>query len=107
MKNLLFVLSMALIDLVVLSLMKYQLDHYNPLYFLIAFIFYGCQPIIFYYSLKNGGKLGLNNILWDLLSDFLVLIVAIYLFHEILRPSQMMGIFLAFISIYLLNQNSF
>jgi multidrug transporter EmrE-like cation transporter len=81
MNNIIFVLLMAIIDVIVLSLMKHQLKHYNPIYFVIAFIFYGIQPLIFYYSLKNGGNLGTNNILWDLLSDLLVLIIALTLFE--------------------------
>lgn len=93
---------MALIDVLVLSLMKHQLTHYNPYYFAIAFIFYGIQPIIFYYSLKNGGKLGVNNILWDLLSDLLVLIIALYIFKENLTRTQTIGVILALVSIYLL-----
>lgn len=102
MNNLLFVFIMALIDVIVLSLMKYQLTHYNPYYFLIAFIFYGLQPLIFYYSLQNGGKLGVNNILWDLLSDLLVLIIALSIFKENLTKIQVLGIILALTAIYLL-----
>ncbi len=94
---------MAIIDVIVLSLMKHQLKHYNPIYFVIAFIFYGIQPLIFYYSLKNGGNLGTNNILWDLLSDLLVLIIALTLFEEQLTKYQTLGIIMALVSIYLLN----
>jgi multidrug transporter EmrE-like cation transporter len=102
MNNLIFVLLMAFIDVIVLSLMKYQLMNYNPYYFLIAFLFYGIQPIIFYYSLKNGGGLGTNNILWDLMSDLLVIIIAIAIFNEHSSRKQTVGIILAFVSMYLL-----
>lgn len=100
------IIIMALIDAFVLSLMKYQHIYYNPYYFIIAFIFYGIQPIIFYYSLNNTnkgvGKLSINNVLWDLLSDISVTILAIFIFKESLTTCQMLGFILGMISIYLL-----
>jgi drug/metabolite transporter (DMT)-like permease len=94
---------MALVDIIVLGLMRYQLAHYNPYYFLIAFIFYGCQPLIFYYSLKNGGDLARNNILWNLLSILTLLIFSVVMFNEKFNTKQYFGILLSTIAIYLLS----
>lgn len=97
------IIIMALIDAFVLSLMKYQLKSYNFIYFVIAVIFYGIQPLLFYQSLKHGGNLAINNVSWDLLSDISVTIIAIYVFKELLTNKQILGLLFGLISIYLMN----
>lgn len=99
----LFGLSMAMVDVFVLSLLKmrYNKTITTDWVFIIAFLIYGFQTVIFYKSLSYGNLTNMN-LLWDLSSDILVTIVGIYFFKEAVTTLQRVGILLGMISIYLL-----
>ncbi len=103
-KALLFGLSMAIIDAIVLSLLKIQNTHqkYTNTFFVIAMIIYSLQPLIFYKGLTYA-PMSILNILWDLFSDLLVCIIGFVIFKEQLTTRQYTGIVLAFVSIVLLS----
>lgn len=103
-KALLFGLIMAIIDAIVLSLLKIQKTHqkYTNAFFVIAMIIYSLQPLIFYKGLTYA-PMSILNILWDLFSDLLVCIIGFVIFKEQLTTRQYVGIVLAFVSIILLS----
>lgn len=103
-KALLFGLTMALIDAIVLSFLKIQETHkkYTNTLFVIAMMIYALQPIIFYKGL-NYAPMSVLNILWDLFSDLIVCIIGFIVFKEELTTRQYVGIVLAFVSILLLS----
>ncbi len=100
---LMFGLAMACIDVIVLSAlkMKHNGTIKTPWIFLIAFIVYGCQALIFYKALDYSNLTNMN-LFWDITSDILVTIVGIYYFKEVETNLQRLGIILAFLSILLL-----
>jgi len=99
----LFGLAMASIDVAILSMLKMR--HTGEIksdwVFIIAFIVYGMQTIIFYKALSYTNLTNMN-LIWDLTSDVLVTIVGIYFFKEAVTNVQKIGIFLGIISILLL-----
>ncbi len=99
----LFGFAMALIDVFILSLlkMKHSGQIVGSWVFLVAFLVYGCQTIIFYKSLSYSSLVNMN-MLWDISSDICVALIAIYLFKENLTTSQMFGLGLGMFAIYLL-----
>ena len=96
-------LFMASIDVIVLSLlkMKYLNEITGNWVFVVAFLVYGCQSIIFYKSLQYS-SLTQMNILWDVTSDLLVTIVGLYVFKEVITSTQKIGILFAIAAIFLL-----
>ncbi len=103
-KALLFGLSMAIIDAIVLSLLKIQNTHqkYTNTFFVVAMIIYAFQPLIFYKGLSYA-PMSILNILWDLFSDLIVCIIGFLIFKEQLTTRQYIGVILAFMSIILLS----
>ncbi len=100
---LLFGVLMGIVDIFVLSLLKlkYNKAITSQLVFVVAFLLYGFQTLIFYKALGYG-SLTQMNVLWDVTSDVFVTIVGIYVFNEAIGYKQQMGILLAIISIILL-----
>lgn len=99
----LFGIAMAIIDVFVLSLlkMKHSGQIIGTWVFLVAFLVYGSQTFIFYKSLSYS-SLDNMNMLWDITSDIAVALMAVYFFKESLTQSQMFGLVLGMIAIYLL-----
>lgn len=100
---LLFGVIMGIIDVIVLSALKLRYNKVitSPFIFIIAFLLYGFQTIIFYKALSFG-SLAQMNVLWDVTSDVFVTIVGVYFFKEAITSHQKIGIVLAIISIILL-----
>jgi drug/metabolite transporter (DMT)-like permease len=97
---------MALIDVFVLTALR--LKHEQPpeelrwvLY--VAFLVYGLQSVFFYKALDYNG-LVVMNMLWDILSDILVSIVGFVVFKEVLSDSQIAGLLLGVLSVFLLSR---
>jgi drug/metabolite transporter (DMT)-like permease len=94
-----FAVTMASIDALVLPILKYINDGYYPIYILIIpVIIYAFQPILFYMSLKFS-TLTSMNILWDLMSDVIVTIIGLLYLKEKLHYTSKMGLVFAFIAI--------
>ena len=95
--------SMAVIDVIILSLLKLISigSIKNMLWMIIPTIVYSIQPWIFLKSLQFE-SLTVMNLLWDMMSDVLVTIVGLFLFKEQLTIRKLCGVGLSFISIYLL-----
>lgn len=103
-KTILYGSSMAMIDVIVLSMLKAKslglLD--GKLIVLGAMMIYAFQPIVFLEALK-GETLTVMNLFWDLTSDILVTITGTVMFGEKLSFRKWMGVGLAFISLLLLS----
>lgn len=67
-------------------------------------IIYSIQPLIFYKALTIE-NMGVFNVLWDSISNILVLFFGIYFFSETISLQKWIGIGLSFISIFLLSTN--
>ncbi len=100
---LLFGSAMALIDVFMLSLLKaINLGWVkNILWMAVPTIVYAIQPWIFLKSLQFE-SMTVMNLMWDMMSDVLVTLIGLYYFGETLTTKKMCGVFLSFISIYLL-----
>jgi len=100
-----FGLIMAMVDVVILSILK--MKHIGQLtsqwVFVIAFIVYGCQALIFYKALDYSSLTNMN-ILWDVTSDILVTIVGIYLFKESVNDYQKVGIVMGVMGVILMSK---
>jgi multidrug transporter EmrE-like cation transporter len=98
-----FGLLMAVIDVLVLSMLKMR--HTGQLtgdwVFIVAFLVYGSQTIIFYKALSYA-NLTIMNILWDLTSDVLVTLIGLYYFKEATTFKQKIGIVLGATAMLLL-----
>lgn len=96
---------MASIDVFMLSLLKFISKEKQYLkWIVLPMIVYACQPILFYMSLQYE-SLTVMNLLWDVLSDVLVTLVALLLFQESIGPYKKAGVILSFLSIVLLSLN--
>lgn len=102
-KSLIFGIFLALIDVLVLSLLKakYVGKITSNWVLVMAFIIYGLQPIIFYKALYFE-NMTIMNIIWDLASDILVAIVGYYIFNEDLTYKQKIGFIFGLIALILL-----
>lgn len=101
-----FGMTMAAVDVVVLSLLKAKYNGNYPILntpwiLVLAFVLYGFQTLIFYKSLSYGG-LTQMNLMWDLSSDLLVTFIGLFFFMEAVTISQKIGIILGIMSIILL-----
>jgi multidrug transporter EmrE-like cation transporter len=95
---------MALIDSIVLSLMKslnIGLIQWRGV-ILISMLLYSIQPLIFLESLKTT-NLTIMNLLWDIISDVLVTAIGLFYFSEKLTLNKKAGVILSIISIILLS----
>ncbi len=97
---------MAIVDVFVLGAIRAKHEHpqnFSKWVLPIAFIVYGFQSIVFYKSLDYANLVTMN-MLWDLSSDIFVSIAGFFFFREILTKSQVAGILLGMVSIYLLSR---
>ena len=95
---------MALIDAVILSLLKaFNIGwiKWNGV-ILISMIVYAFQPIIFLHSLKGNGLI-IMNLLWDVMSDVVVTSIGLFYFSEKLTKFKRAGVVLSIVSIVLLS----
>ena len=97
---------LAVVDVIVLSILKLKHLGTKNLFdtnwiFVIAFLLYGFQALIFYKSLDYSGLVR-SNLIWDLMSDLLVTFFGLYMFSEILTISQGIGVVFAILAIILL-----
>lgn len=102
----LFGFTMALVDVFVLGTLRLKHEHPERIskwVLPIAFIVYGLQSIVFYKSL-DFSNLIIMNLLWDISSDILVSLVGFLFFKEVLSKSQIAGVLLGIVSIYLLSR---
>jgi multidrug transporter EmrE-like cation transporter len=97
-----FGLSMAAIDVFVLSAMKLKsIGALNGWVLPLAIIVYSMQPLIFFKSLSSE-TMTVMNLFWDLSSDVLVTLVGLAVFKEHLTPRRLVGVALSMISLFLL-----
>ena len=94
---------MASIDGLVLSLLKAQQTGLikNILVFPFSMVVYALQPLIFYNGLSYG-SMSILNILWDVISDIIVLVIGIFVFEEKFSLQQAVGIIFCFLGIILI-----
>ncbi len=102
---LVFGFVMALIDVFVLTALRMKHEQPERFRWVLygAFIVYGLQSLIFYKALDYTG-LVVINMLWDVSSDILVSLVGFLFFKEVLSNSQVAGVLLGIVSIFLLSQ---
>jgi len=102
-KPLLMGTIMAFVDLLILGMLKarYNQKIKTNWVFLLAFIIYGLQPLLFYKALSFS-NMTIMNIIWDLTSDILVAIMGYFVFKETLTPKQKIGFGFGLISLFLL-----
>ena len=102
-QSLMLAFIMAVIDAIMMGLTKkYYLSTHKIKYILAAgMVIYMCQPLLFYRALSFEG-MGIFNVLWDSVSNLIVLFVGIYFFSERITIRKYIGVILSFISIYLL-----
>ena len=94
--------AMAFNDVISLGLLKaIHLEWLSTYYFIIPLILYAAQPFLFFSSLSFE-SMAVMNILWDLISDVLVTLSAIYVFNEKISYTKISGILLAMVSMFLL-----
>lgn len=94
--------AMAFNDAISLGLLKaIHLEWLSTYYFIVPLILYAAQPFLFFSSLSFE-SMAVMNILWDLMSDVLVTLSAIYVFNEKISYTKISGILLAMVSMFLL-----
>lgn len=100
----LFGLLMATIDTGMLSLVKtINLGVVSIPWMIIPTVIYALQPWLFLKSL-NYESLTIMNLTWDLLSDLLVTLAGLFIFHDVLSPSKKLGILTTFITLFLFSR---
>ena len=94
---------MSVIDAIMMGLTKkYYLSAHKIKYVLAAgMVIYMCQPLLFYRALAFEG-MGIFNVLWDSVSNLLVLFVGIYIFNEKITINKIIGTILGISSVYFL-----
>ena len=99
----LYAAFLASVDGIVLSLLKAQQSGLikNILVFPFSMAVYALQPLVFYSGLSYG-SMSILNILWDVISDIIVLIIGIFVFNEKFSLQQAVGIVFCFLGIILL-----
>jgi len=98
-----FAFTMAILDMIMMIMVKkYYLGEMTILFGLfIPMIIYSIQPLLFYKALYFEG-MGIFNVLWDSVSNLLVLFIGITIFMEKISLQKYIGVMLSFISIFLL-----
>ena len=99
-----FGFGLSLIDIVTESLCKYYSIVLNKGIILIvaACILYAVQPLLFTHALKYEG-MGITNVIWNVISTALIIIVGVMVFKEKINTIQWVGIFLSIFAIILLS----
>ena len=98
-----YIVAMALIDTVYVSIAKYWSLHmekwYLPLFGFIALLF---TNIFFLYGLVHGAGLARGTVWFGILSSVFAVIIAVIFFREHLTYLQWFGLVLGMISIVLM-----
>ena len=94
---------MAFIDVVSLGIMKRHTEGERSAYAIpLSMGLYALQPLIFLQSLQYE-TMTVMNILWDIISDFMVTAEGLFYFKEKLSPLKYFGLALAFVAIVILS----
>jgi multidrug transporter EmrE-like cation transporter len=100
---LLFGSYMATIDVFMLSVIKAISEGIlSKSTMLLPSMVYAMQPWLFLTSLKYE-SMTVMNLMWDVLSDIFVTLTGIFYFKEKVSTVKLIGVFLAVISVILLN----
>ena len=95
-----FALILAFVDVTIFPIIKYvHQKSISAWWLIVPVILYGMQPLIFYKALDHS-NVAVMNIMWDVMSDVLVTILAIYLLKEKVSKNSKIGIVFAMIAIY-------
>ena len=102
--NITLAIIMSILDgIMMVFVKKYYLGEFiSKLFLIIPMLIYSVQPLLFYKALTFEG-MGVFNILWDSISNLLVLFLGIFIFSEKLTILKYIGIGLSFVCIYLLS----
>jgi drug/metabolite transporter (DMT)-like permease len=97
---------MASVDGFIMSLLKALKTGLikNSLVFPISMILYSFQPIVFYNALSIKG-MAVLNILWNVISNVIVTLLAVIVFGEVLSAYQWVGIVTCLVGIVLVGSN--
>ena len=68
---------------------------------ILPFLLYASTPFIFLRGLA-GESLVILNLVWDLFSDVVVTIIALFFFAETIPTTKLVGVGLSFISLFLM-----
>ena len=96
--------GMSFIDIGMESLSKYYYisKHKNILIILGACALYAIQPLLFSNAMKYQG-MGLMNVVWNVISTCVIILVGVFVFGEKFNKYQYAGIVLSIISLILLS----
>lgn len=96
-----FILSMS--DALGLSIIKdLSIGRFtNNLWMIIPTLIYGLAPLIAYIGIKHS-SITIINIIWDMSSDIVITLIALFIFREHLSKVKMVALFMAFIALFLL-----
>jgi len=100
-----FILSVALIMTIVETYAQYNLKEYslnNKLsYIVLGLLFYVVSAIMFM-SLLSYEKVGIVNLIWNIMSTLLVFIMGYLVFNESLNSYELVGAVMAIVGLILL-----
>lgn len=94
----------VLVETITWFCLKKQYLTNKKVYLCLFLVFYAFIPILLIQAVKYEG-IGLTNMLWNIASTTLILIMGCYLFNENVNKFQYLGIGLGLISIILLTCN--
>ena len=96
-----FILSMS--DALGLSIIKdLSIGRFtNNLWMIIPTLIYGLAPLIAYIGIKHY-SITIINIIWDMSSDIVITLIALFIFREHLSKVKTVALFMAFIALFLL-----
>jgi len=97
---------MSFIDAIMMSITKiyYISETKLKITLVIGMLIYMLQPLLFYKALSYEG-IGIFNVLWDSVSNLVVLFIGVIIFKENVSIKKYIGVLLSFISIYFLSSN--
>ena len=96
-----FGLGMSIIDVMMESLCKYYTVSNSCVYLILACVLYATQPLFFSKALKYE-NMSTMNVIWNVVSTCLIIIIGIFLFQEKITTTKCLGIILSIISLILL-----
>jgi multidrug transporter EmrE-like cation transporter len=82
--------------------MKKQYVDNNKIYLYIFFALYACIPFLLLQTLKYEG-IGVTNMLWNIASTAIVLLIGYFIFKESINHYQYLGIGFGILAIVLLS----
>lgn len=110
MSRYMYVILLILITTIVEAYSQYNLKMYNNYktgyYFLIGALGYLIIAGLLTYS-YNFGKMGIINVIWNIGSTILILLIGYFYFSEKLTTLQLFGVILAIVGLILMNFNEY